>query len=145
MVADGTYLGSLLADGDVAAVAAFPDLYAALFKGLLLLHVAQELAVALLVRLLDGRNAAELRRQLREALFLGLGRHALVHVGPLVVLALRGVEQVLLDSPKLAQLLEPELCVLFLVVSRFQKQLRDLLVSGLLGDRREIGILVSRL
>ena len=56
-----------------------------------------------------------------------------------------GVEQVLLDSSKLAQLLEPELCVLLLVVSRFQKQLRDLLVSGLLGDRREIGILVSRL
>ena len=76
VVADGTYLGSLLADGDVAAVAAFPDLYAALLKCLLLLNVAQELAVALLVRLLDGRNAAELRRQLREALFLGLGRHA---------------------------------------------------------------------
>mgnify|MGYP006873004235 CR=1 FL=1 len=64
MVADGAYLGSLLAYDDVATVAALPDGVAVLREDFLVLDVLQQAAVALLVVLLDGGHAAELLRQL---------------------------------------------------------------------------------
>ena len=71
MIASGTDLGRLYADGDVAAVAAFPDLDFALFEHLRCLQIVQQCAVALFVVLFDLRDEAEALCQLREALFLG--------------------------------------------------------------------------
>ena len=66
--------------------------------------------------LLDLPDHAELGRQLREALGLsGLGK-ALVHIGPLVVLAIGSGTQVLGSGTDPLQFLEPHLGVLFLVV-----------------------------
>ena len=72
MLADGADLGGCRTDDDMAAVAALPDGDAALGKDLHGLHVVQELAVALLVDLLDGGHAPELLGQLMEALLVGL-------------------------------------------------------------------------
>src|SRR5699024_7726416 len=50
-------LGSLLADHNVAAVAALPDRIAFLGKYQAVLHIRQKLSVSLLMLLLDSRNA----------------------------------------------------------------------------------------
>ena len=143
MVADRADVRCLGPDDQVTAVAALPDLYAALFKDGLLLDVLQQFAVALFMRLLDGGDTAEFLRELREAFLFGFLRHALVHVGPLKVLALCRVQQVLLGAAELIELLEPELGMLLLVLGGLQEERGDLLVAGLLGDGCEVGVLVS--
>ena len=100
------------------AVAAFPHLDLALREYLGHLHIVEQGAVALLVMLFNGGHKAELGGQLREALLVGGLREALVHIGPLVVFALGGVEQVLRRIADAVHLLEPHLGVLLLVVSR---------------------------
>ena len=132
-------------DDQVAAVAALPDLDAALFKDGLGLDVVQQRAVALLVRLLDRGHAAELGGELVEALLLGVLRHALVHVGPLEVLSLGGVQQIRGRVAQLAQLLEPELGVLFLVLGGLEEERGDLLIALFLRRRGKVGVFVSRL
>ena len=92
MVAHGADLGSLGAHHDVTAVAALPNLDAGLFKHLLGFHIIQQGAVALLVALFNGGHAPEFGGQRGEALGLGVLGHPLVHVRPLGVLALGGVE-----------------------------------------------------
>ena len=67
MGADRADFRSLRADDDVPAVAALPDFDFALFEDLLGFHILQEGAVTLFMVLLDGRNTAELLRQLGEA------------------------------------------------------------------------------
>ena len=71
MVADGADLGSLGADDDVTAVAAFPHLHFALSKDFFGLDVMQQGAVTLFVVLLDGSHTTELGGQLGEALGFG--------------------------------------------------------------------------
>ena len=86
---------SLGADNDVSAVAALPDLDLALLEDLLGLNVLEQLAVALLMGLLDCSHAAELFGKDMEALCVsGLGE-TVIHVGPLVVLTLGSSLQVL--------------------------------------------------
>ena len=145
MVADRTDLRRLRADDQVAAVAALPDLDAALFKDLRGLHVRQQRAVAVLVRLLDGGHAAELGGELREALLLRVSGEALVHVGPLVVLALGGVQQVVRRRAQLAQLLEPELGVFLFVLGGLEEDRADLLIALFLGRGCEVGVFIARL
>ena len=77
--ADGADLGRLGADDDVSAVAAFPDLYLALFEYLRGFEVVEQRAVALLMVLFDGGDHAELDRERVKALFLGGLGKALVH------------------------------------------------------------------
>ena len=95
--------------------------------------------------LLNGGHQAELGGQLGEALLLGGLGKALVHVRPLVVLAVGRGRQVLRGAADARQLLEPHLGVLFLVVRGFQEEGRDLLKALLLGLGGEIGILVPGL
>ena len=95
MEADGTDVGGFGADDDVAAVAAFPDADTRLAEHLGSLDVAQQGTVAFLVVLLDGCYATELLCQFVEPLLVGLAGEAVVHVSPLVVLALGSVQQVL--------------------------------------------------
>src|SRR5574344_446020 len=114
MLADRADLRSLGANDQVAAVTALPHSNAALLKDGHGLHVAQKLAVALLMGLLNGSYATELLGQLMEAFLVGLTGHAVVHIGPLGVLALGGVEQVLGGIAQLAKGLEPQLGVFLL-------------------------------
>ena len=53
------------------------------------------------------------------------------------------MQQVLLGAAQLIELLEPELGMLLLVLGGLQEERGDLLVAGLLGDGREVGVLVS--
>ena len=95
MEADRTDSGGFGADDDVAAVATLPDADTCLAEHLGGLYVAQQGTIALLVVSLDGCNATELLGQLVESLFVGLAGKAVVHVSPLIVLALGGVQQIL--------------------------------------------------
>ena len=145
MVAGGADLGGGGADHDVTAVAALPDLDLGLLEDLGSLDILQQGTVALLVVLLDGGDQTELACQLIEALLFGGLGEAGIHVGPLVVLALGGGEQVLGGIADAAQLLEPQLGVLLLVVGGLQEQGRDLLVALLLCLGSKVGILVAGL
>ena len=71
MRANGAYLGSLGADDDMTAVAAFPNLDLALLEHLRGLEIVEERAIPRLMLLFDGGYAAELLGQLGEALLLG--------------------------------------------------------------------------
>ena len=145
VIAGWADLGGLLAHHDVAAVAALPHLDLALGKDLRHLHIVQQGAVTLLVVLLDGGHQTEPLRQLVEALLLGGPGKALVHIRPLVVLALSGRQQVLRCVADAVELLEPELRVLLFVLRSFEEQRRDLLVAVLLGLRSKTGVLAARL
>ena len=133
MLADGTHVGSLGSNHQMTAVAAFPHGDAALFKDLHGFNIVQKLAVALLVSLLDGGNPTELLRQIMEAFLIRFLRHSVIHIGPLGVLTLGGMEQVFGGIAQLAQSLEPQLCVLFFVFRGLEEQGSDLLIAGLLG------------
>ena len=95
--------------------------------------------------LLDGADAAELGGELREALFLGLFRHAFVHIGPLEIFALGSRGQVCRRVADPAELLKPKLGMLLLVIRCLQEKRRDLLEALLLGSGCKIGVLVARL
>ena len=127
VVADRTLLGGLLALDDRAAVAALPAVRADAHPHLALLDVRGELAVALLVVLLD---LGDLRKEERVG-------EALVHVRPLLVLARGGGEEVGRRVADALQRLEPELGVLLLVQRRLLEDGRDLLVAVLLRPRGE--------
>lgn len=122
MIARRAHIRSLGAHDDVTAVAAFPDFYLALFEDLHGFHIGQQLAVAFLVMLFNGGNQAEFCGQLRESLFFrGLGK-AVVHVGPLVIFALGGVQQVLGGIADALELLEPHLGMLFFIFGSLEEQ-----------------------
>ncbi len=143
MEADGTDVGGFSADDDVAAVAALPDANACLAEHLGCLDVAQQGTVALLVVLLDGCHATELFSQLVEAFLVGFAGKAVVHVGPLVVLALGSVQQVLGGGAYATQVLEPQLGVLLLVLGSLQEEGGNLLIAVLLGHGGVVGVLVA--
>ena len=103
------------ADNQMTTVTALPHGDAALFKDCLGLYIVQQRAIALLMRLLNSSNAAELLRQIVEALFVSLTSHAVIHIGPLCVLTFCGVQKILCRVAHLAECLEPKLCVLLLV------------------------------
>ena len=147
MRADRTDFRGGLADVDVAAVSADPDHVAVSREDDALFNVREQLSVALLVLLLDRRDLLEQVGDVVEALGLRVLGEALVHVGPLVVLALGGVLQVRdrVRNVAVMQELEPDLRVLLLVVCGFGEKLGNLLVAVLLRLRCVIGVLVSRL
>ena len=79
MVADGALLGSLLADDDMATVGALPDDVAIFREDALAPDVVEQLAIALLVLLLNLGHTLELLGNLVEALFaVMLGRWFLI-------------------------------------------------------------------
>ena len=143
MIAHRADLGSGSPDDDMAAVAAFPHGDAALFKDGLGLNIIEQLAIAILMRFLDSCDLAEPLRKLRKAFFIGFDRHAVVHVGPLEVLAFGSMEQVLLTCAETAQSLKPELRMFLLIFRRYKEDCRYLLVSCLHCNGCKIGILVA--
>ena len=143
VVAGRANLRRLLADHDMPAVAALPHLDLALGKDLRHLHIVQQGTVALLMVLFNGGYQAETLGQLMETFLIGGFGKAVVHIRPLVVLALSGGEKVFGGVTNAVQLLEPKLSVFLLVVSGFEEQRRDLLVAFLLGLGGKIGVLVA--
>ena len=143
MCAGGAKLGRIRSNNDMSAVAAFPNLDLTLCKDLCHLDVLQQGAVTLLVMLLDLGNQAEFCRKLREALlFGGLGESG-VHIGPFVVLAVCCFLKVSGGVTDTCKLLQPQLCVLLLIVCSFEKKRGDLLVAFLFCNRGEVGILIA--
>ena len=71
---------------------------------------------------LDGRYATEPCCKFREAFLFGLLCKSLVHVGPFVVLTVGCGREVLRRVSYAVKFLEPELCVLLLVLRRLKEQ-----------------------
>ena len=143
MVAGGADLRRFLTDHNVTAVAALPYLDFTLGKDLRHLHIVQQGTVALLMVLFNGGDQTEALRQLMKAFFIGGFGKAVVHIRPLVILALSGGEKIFGGVADAVQFFEPQLGVFFLVVSGFKEQRRDLLVAFLLGLGCKIGVLVA--
>ena len=143
MCAGGADYGSLVAYVDVTAVAADPDHLGIAGEYLLLLDVGQQSKVTLLVVLLNGGNAVKQECDVVKAFLAGDLGEFLVHLGPLVILTLGGCLQVLSGGAEESQLLEPQLCMLLLVLCSLGKECGDLLIAFLLGLACKIGILVS--
>ena len=129
----------------MAAVAADPHSVAVAGEHDALLDVLEQTAVALLVMALDGGHGTEFAGYLGEAFFLGFGRHAVVHVGPLVVLALGGIAEVghRVGDVAAVEKLEPELGVFLLVVGRFLEYCGYLLVAVAACLRGVVAVFVS--
>ena len=143
MVAGRADLRRLLTDHDMTAVAALPHLDLALGKDLRRLHIVQQGTVALLMVLFNGGYQAETLGQLMETFLVGGFGKAVVHIRPLVVLALSGGEKVFGGVTNAVQLLEPEFRVLLFVLGGLEEQRRDLLVAFLRGLGCKLGVLVA--
>ena len=131
MITGGADFRCLLAHDDVTAVAALPHLDLALGKDLRHLYIAQQGTVALLMMLFNGGDQTETLGQLMETFLVGGFGKAVVHIRPLVVLALSGGEKVFGGVTNAVQLFEPELRVLLFVLGGLEEQRRDLLVAFL--------------
>ena len=130
----------------MAAVRAFPNHVAVLGEHKVIFHVRQQAAIAFLMRLLDGGDHAEFMRNRRETLGVRFLCHADVHVCPLGVLALSGVQQVrrgILDFAALQQL-EPHFGVFLLVRRGCFEQFGNLHIAVLACLRCEVGVLIAR-
>ena len=92
VLAHGADLRRFSTYDQVAAVSALPQGYAALLEYFFRLYIVQKLAVALLVRFFFFFNTAELLGQFVESLFIRLACHTVVHICPLVVFTLGGME-----------------------------------------------------
>ena len=132
MVAGWANLRSFLTDHNVTAVAALPYLDLTPGKDLRHLHIVQQGTVALLMVLFNGGYQAETLGQLMETFLIGGFGKAVVHIRPLVVLALSGGEKIFGSVANAVQLFEPQLGVFLLIISGFEEQRRDLLVAFLL-------------
>ena len=92
-----------------------------------------------------GGYHAELGGQLGEALLVGGFGEAVVHVGPLVVLAACSRLEVFFGCPDAAQGLKPNRCVFFFTGSGFFKNRRNLLIAFFSGNAGKVRVLVARL
>ena len=121
MIAGRADLWRFLTDHNMTAVAALPQLDLALGKDLRHLHIAQQGAVALLMVLFNGGDQAETLGKLVEALLVSSLGKAVIHIRPLVVLALSGGEKVFGGVADAVQFFEPQLGVFLFVVSGFEE------------------------
>ena len=146
MGADGADLWRFGTDVDVSAIEALPDDDLVALEDDAVVDVGDECEISLFVLFLDRRNAFEHRRDLVKALFARLFGEGRVHVRPLVVFALCGVDQVGLGVADAAvEQLEPHLCVFLFVVCGLLEDVRDLDVAVLFRLGSVVGVLVARL
>ena len=145
MSANGTSQRSLSTHYKVTAVAALPHSHLRLLEYLLHLYVGKKLVISLLVRLFDSCNSSELECKSLEALFLSFLSKGVVHIGPLIVLALCCCNKVSCGVTKAAKCLEPEFSMLLLVVCGLLEDSCDLLVAFLLCYGCKLGVIVSSL
>src|SRR5699024_984781 len=143
MIAGRTNFRSGSSNYNVSAVAAFPDFNFASGEHFRRLRLAEQRAIALFMMLLDGSHKAECRRKFRESLFLCGFCKSVVHICPLVILTLCGVEQVLGGIADAVQFFEPHLRMLFLIVRRLQEKCGDLLIALFFCLGSKISILIA--
>ena len=143
MLADGADFRRGGGDVDMAAVAAFPAVFAGADPDFSGFDVGEELAVAFLVALLDGGDALELGGDVVEAFCARLFGEALVHVGPFLAFAVCGGLQVFDGGADSAEVLEPELGVFLFIVGGLEEERGDLLEAFLLGLAGEVGVFVA--
>ena len=132
MCASRANLRSLGADNDVSAVAAFPNLYLALLEHFLGLDVLEKFAIALFLTLLDSSYEAELLCENMESFLISGLCETVIHICPLVVLSVCSLYKIVCCVADALEFLEPELCVLLLVVSCLEENLCNLLEAFLL-------------
>ena len=135
MLADRAKLRSLLADDDMAAIAALPDHVLIAREYDTLLDVAKKLAITLLVSLLDSADLLEKESNLVESLFLGYLCKLGIHVCPFIVLTGSSVSKINLGirDGAVMKKLEPNLGVLLLVGSSLLEKLANLYITVLLS------------
>ena len=119
----------------MTAVAALPYLDLASREYFRRLNIMQKRAVAFLMVLFNGGYKAEFRRKLGEAFLFGGFGEAVVHIGPFVIFALGGMEEVLRCIADAVKLLEPHFRVLFFIVGGFLEERRNLLIALFFCDR----------
>ena len=131
VVAHRAYLGSLLADDDVAAVGALPHHIAFAREDEAVLDVLQELQVAGFVSLFNLAHQFKQSGNLCEAFLAGGLGHTGVHVGPFKVLACGGILQVGLRvrHVTIVEQLEPNLGVFHFIAGSLLKEVGDLIVA----------------
>ena len=139
MLAYRAELGSLLSDHDVTAVGALPDRIFLAGEYNALGDILKELPVTLFMSFLDRAHALEKECNLVESFFPGSLCEAVIHVGPLEVLAVGGIQEILLGRRHLSavQELEPYLRVFLLVLGSLFEQLAYLDIT-ILGSLRGI-------
>ena len=138
MSASWAELRSLCTYYDMTTVAAFPNLDFALLEHFLCLNIAEQSAITLLMTLLDCSYETELCSKLLEAFFFSCLCEAIIHVSPLIVLAIGSSSKVLSSCANTLKFLEPELSVLLLIVGSVLEDGSDLLKTILLCTRSEI-------
>lgn len=116
------YFGSLCSNNDMTAVTAFPYLDIAILEYCRCFNVFEQSAVAFLVMLFDRAYHGEFRSQFGESLLLGSFGEALVHICPLVVLAVRCCREICCGIAYTVKFFEPHFCVFLLVFSGLEKQ-----------------------
>ena len=94
MVADRADLRSLLSDHDMTAVGALPDGVLVTGENHRILNLTQQLAVTLLMGLLNGADFGEEVGDLIKAFLLGGLGEAVIHVCPFEILTISGISQI---------------------------------------------------
>ena len=97
------------------------------------------------MRLFNGSHPAEPLCQIVEAFVVRILGKPVIHVAPLVILALGSGQEIGGGPVDMAQLLKPDTGVLLLIAGGFQEDLRQLIVAFAAGDLGEISILVAGL
>ena len=143
--ADGAEFRRFGAADDVAAVPANPVFLLFLHKDLAGFNIGQEGLVALFVAFFNLGDLGEEGGNFGEAFFFGDIGEALVHLGPLVVLAGGGFFEVLGGVANAVEQLEPDFRVFLFVASGFFEDGGDLLVAFFAGGAGEVGVFVAGL
>ena len=143
MSAYRTYFRSFCAYYDVTAVAALPNLNLALFKNSGGFNILKQGAIALLTMLFNSSYHTEFFSQLGEAFLLSCFCKAVIHIRPLIVLALGGGDQILGGIADAGKLLEPELGVLLFVLGGLEEECGYLLIALLLRNTCKIGVFIA--
>ena len=95
--------------------------------------------------LFDLADHSEFCGELRETFLFGGFCKTLIHIGPLVVFAVRSGPEICFCIADAHELLEPHFCVFFFVIGCLQEECSYLLVALFFRDRCEIGVLISHL
>ena len=113
----------------MSAIAALPNFHLRPFEYLCSLDILQKCAVTFLVTLFNGSYTAEFCSELREAFLLSCLCKTCIHICPFVVLAGCCVCEILCCVTDAVKFLEPEFCVLLLVIGGLKEEGCDLLES----------------
>ena len=143
----GAYFGRLFADDDMTAVGALPNDISIFGEYKAALNVGDQLAIALFMLFFDFADGLEEIGDAVEALFFCFFGKFVIHIGPFVIFAggriFKVCKGIRYFTP--VQQLEPDFCMLLLIVCRFLKNFCNLDIAVLFFFLGVIGIFISRL